>query len=348
MNPFVKMIMIISLITGTLMAITSSHWILAWIGLEINTFAILPLMNQKYYPRTIEATTKYFIIQTAAATMLLFSTILNAWLTGEWEIQQTSHPLILMLVTIALMLKMGLAPLHAWFPEVMQGLKFSTGLILSTLQKLAPFSLLLQLTVGMPILMSIFGLLSILIGGWGGMNQTQTRKILSYSSIAHFGWMLLIIQYMPSLAFTAFMIYVIMTSTMFMMFWFNQSTTMNTLLTSWPKTPALLIIMPLILMSLGGLPPLTGFIPKWFILSELVKHNLVILSTTAALVSLMSFSFYLRMSYAMAHTSSPNFTFMTLPWHIETTYPLLPLAICIGLSIYILPLASMILAMTPY
>nr|AAF03018.1 NADH dehydrogenase subunit II [Maratecoara lacortei] len=343
MSPFILVILTLSLIMGTLMAITTSHWIMAWIGLEINTFAILPFMSQKQYPRTIEATMKYFIIQTSATTMLLFAIIMNAWVTGEWGIQQTNHPLTLTMTTTALLMKMGLAPLHAWFPEIMQGLNFLSGLILSTWQKLAPFSLLLQLVNNNPNLTSILGLLSILVGGWGGLNQTQTRKILSYSSIAHLGWMLLISRYMPKLALLAFIIYTIMTFAMFTMLWFNQSTTLKMLSTSLIKTPALMVIMPLILMSLGGLPPLTGFLPKWLILSELAKQNLTLFATTAALASLMSLFFYLRLSYTTAFTISPNFISMTVPWRIKTLFPTLPLAISVGLSLYLLPLSSMLL-----
>lgn len=91
------------------------------------------------------------------------------------------------MVYIALGLKIGLAPLHIWLPEVLQGLDLTTGLIISTWQKLAPFAILAQLSAhASPILIAI-GLLSTLVGGWGGLNQTQLRKILAYSSIAHLG-----------------------------------------------------------------------------------------------------------------------------------------------------------------
>lgn len=84
-------------------------------------------------------------------------------------------------------MKVGLAPTHFWLPEVLQGLDLTTGLILSTWQKVAPFALLLQIPHHNPTLLVILGLLSTLIGGWGGLNQTQLRKILAYSSIAHLG-----------------------------------------------------------------------------------------------------------------------------------------------------------------
>nr|AAF02972.1 NADH dehydrogenase subunit II [Melanorivulus violaceus] len=347
MSPPVLMIMIFSLSMGTLITMTSSHWLLAWMGLEINTFAILPLMAQNYCPRTMEAMIKYFIIQTTAATMLLFSSISNAWLTGQWDIQQMNHPIPLTMIIIALALKLGLAPMHAWFPEVIQGLTLPTGLVLSTWQKLAPLSLMLQLPVNNAFLLTTLGLLSILMGGWGGLNQTQLRKILGYSSIAHLGWMVLVLQYLPSLTFLAFMTYIILTFSMFLTFWYNQATTINALATSWTKTPIIAAITPLTLLSLGGLPPLTGFLPKWMILSELTKQELMLAATTAALSALLSLYFYLRLSYAMALTTSPNNLPATLPWRINFLHPTTPLAISTAISLCLLPLAPTALALFP-
>nr|AAT91080.1 NADH dehydrogenase subunit 2 [Anablepsoides ornatus] len=344
MSPPVSIIMLLSLCMGTLITITSSHWLLAWMGLEINTFAIIPLMTQKYSPRAMEATIKYFIMQTTAATMLLFASISNAWLTGQWDIQHMNHPVPLTMITIALALKLGMAPVHAWFPEVLQGLNLPTGLILSTWQKLAPLSLMIQLPTHNTILLSILGMLSILMGGWGGLNQTQLRKILGYSSIAHLGWMALILQYMPSLTLLAFMTYIILTFSMFLTFWYNQSTTINTLSTSWTKTPILSAITPLILLSLGGLPPLTGFLPKWMILSELTKQELMLTATTAALSTLLSLYFYLRMSYAMTLTTSPNNLPATLPWRSNFLQPTTTLATTSLISLSLLPLTPTAIA----
>nr|AAF02994.1 NADH dehydrogenase subunit II [Anablepsoides stagnatus] len=345
MSPHILIIMVFSLTMGTLITITSSHWLLAWMGLEINTFAIIPFMTQKYNPRAMEATIKYFIIQTTAATMLLFASISNAWLTGQWDILQMIHPLPLTMISIALALKLGLAPMHAWFPEVLQGLTLPTGLILSTWQKLAPFSLLLQLPSNNPMLLTTLGLLSIMMGGWGGLNQTQLRKILGYSSVAHLGWMVLILQYMPSLSFLAFTMYIILTFSMFLTFWFNQSNTINALSTSWTKTPILSAITPLILLSLGGLPPLTGFLPKWMILSELTKQELNLIATTAALSALLSLYFYLRLSYAMTLTSSPNNLPATLPWRINFLQTTMPLTITTTISLCLLPLSPTVLSL---
>nr|AAT91086.1 NADH dehydrogenase subunit 2 [Laimosemion geayi] len=344
MSPLMLFLMLSSLTAGTLITLTSTHWLMAWMGLEINTFAILPLMIKKYHPRAMEATTKYFIIQTTAATMLLFATTSNAWTTGQWEIQQMNDTLPLAIITLALMLKMGLAPLHPWFPEVLQGLSFSTGLILSTWQKLAPFSLMLQISSFNSTLLIIFGLTSILMGGWGGLNQTQLRKILGYSSVAHLGWMILVMQYSLNLAFLTFITYVTLTFSMFLMFMFNQASTINMLSLSSTKTPILSAITPLIFLSLGGLPPLTGFLPKWLILTELTKQDMMIAATVAALSALLSLYFYLRLSYAMTLYMSPNNLPATLSWRLSPAQNTVPLAISTTLSLLLLPIMPSILA----
>nr|YP_004123136.1 NADH dehydrogenase subunit 2 [Cottus hangiongensis]ABY80720.1 NADH dehydrogenase subunit 2 [Cottus hangiongensis] len=338
MNPYILSTLLFGLGLGTTLTFASSHWLLAWMGLEMNTLAIIPLMAQHHHPRAVEATTKYFLTQATGAAMLLFASTTNAWLTGQWDIQQMSHPLPVTMVTLALALKVGLAPLHSWLPEVIQGLDLTTGLILSTWQKLAPFALLLQVQPTNTTLLVTLGLASTLVGGWGGLNQTQLRKILAYSSIAHLGWMILVVQYSPSLTILALLTYIIMTLSTFLVFKLNSSTTINALATSWAKAPALTSLTPLLLLSLGGLPPLTGFMPKWLILQELAKQELASTATFAALTALLSLYFYLRLSYAMALTMSPNNTAGTTPWRLPSSQITLPLAVSTSATLLLLPL----------
>nr|ALP86173.1 NADH dehydrogenase subunit 2 [Eleotris oxycephala]BAJ07657.1 NADH dehydrogenase subunit 2 [Eleotris oxycephala] len=345
MNPYILSLLLFGLGLGTTITFASSHWLLAWMGLEINTLAILPLMAQHHHPRAIEATTKYFLTQATAAATLLFASTTNAWLTGQWDIQQMSHPIALTMVTLALALKIGLAPLHTWLPEVLQGLDLTTGLILSTWQKLAPFALLLQISKSDQTMLIILALASTLVGGWGGLNQTQLRKILAYSSIAHLGWMMLIIQFAPSLTFLALLAYFVMTFSAFLTFKINNSTTINTLATSWAKTPIITAILPMTLLSLGGLPPLTGFMPKWLILQELTKQGLAATATIAALTALLSLYFYLRLSYAMTLTMSPNNLTGTTPWRLNSSQLSLPLASSTLMASALLPLTPAITAL---
>nr|UEX93223.1 NADH dehydrogenase subunit 2 [Gymnothorax reticularis] len=345
MNPWVMFILIASLGLGTTITFASSHWLMAWMGLEINTLAIIPLMAQQHHPRAVEATTKYFLTQAAAAALMLFATTSNAWLIGEWHIQQLSHPLTAAVTMVSLGMKIGLAPTHLWLPEVLQGLDLTTGLILSTWQKLAPMILIYQLAPNVnTVLLVIIGLTSTLIGGWGGLNQTQLRKILAYSSIAHMGWMIMVLKYSPNLMLLNLAIYIIMTSTAFMTLKTLSTTSINTLSVAWTKAPTMTTIAMLTMLSLGGLPPLTGFMPKWMILQELTKQDLNTTATLMALAALLSLFFYLRLCYSMTLTSGPNTSINKAPWRVKTmtTSPLPLMAVA---SLTMLPITPAAMAL---
>nr|WNH21518.1 NADH dehydrogenase subunit 2 [Labrisomus nuchipinnis] len=332
---------------GTTLAFTSTHWLLAWMGLEINTLAILPLMTKTHTPRAVEAATKYFLTQAASTAVLLFAATLNAFLTGQWIIMDLTDPICSTLIILALGLKLGMAPLHAWLPDVMQGLEYSTGLVVATWQKFAPVAMLLQIHHASPTLVLAIGLLSTLIGGWGGLNQTQVRKILAYSSIAHLGWLTLVYLFMPSLSILALATYTVTTCSAFLIFNFTSAKTIASLSISWAKTPALIIICPLVLLSLGGLPPLTGFAPKWLILITLVQTGASLLGTIAALTALFSLYYYLRVSYAIALTIAPHTLSGLTPWRVLAHRPPLPLALTTVAATCLLPLVplAVVLAM---
>nr|YP_009115344.1 NADH dehydrogenase subunit 2 [Leptobotia taeniops]AJA32713.1 NADH dehydrogenase subunit 2 [Leptobotia taeniops]BAU45872.1 NADH dehydrogenase subunit 2 [Leptobotia taeniops] len=347
MNPYVFAILLSSLGLGTTLTFASSHWLLAWMGLEINTLAIIPLMAQHHHPRAVEATTKYFLTQATAAAMILFASTTNAWITGEWDINNMSHPLASTMAMTALALKIGLAPMHFWMPEVLQGLDLLTGLIMSTWQKLAPFALIIQVAPTIdPALLTSLGLLSTLVGGWGGLNQTQLRKILAYSSIAHMGWMIIILQYTPQLTLIALGTYIFMTSAAFLTLKMASTTKINTLTTTWSKSPILATTTALTLLSLGGLPPLTGFMPKWLILQELAKQELPLTATLMALAALLSLYFYLRLCYAMTLTISPSTTNSITPWRALTTQSTIPLALSTTIALGLLPITPAVLTLT--
>nr|WBR66334.1 NADH dehydrogenase subunit 2 [Microphysogobio nikolskii] len=344
MNPYVLMILLSSLGLGTTLTFASSHWLLAWMGLEINTLAIVPLMAQHHHPRAVEATTKYFLTQATAAAMILFASTTNAWITGEWDMNNMSSPIASTMVITALALKIGLAPMHFWMPEVLQGLDLLTGLILSTWQKLAPLALIIQTSQAIdPLLLTSLGLMSTLAGGWGGLNQTQLRKILAYSSIAHMGWMIIVLQYAPQLTLLALGTYIFMTSAAFLTLKTSSATKINTLAMAWSNSPILTTTAALVLLSLGGLPPLTGFMPKWLILQELTKQGLPATATVMALAALLSLYFYLRLCYAMTLTISPNTTNSTTPWRVKTTQTSLPLTISTTIALGLLPVTPAIL-----
>nr|YP_008816349.1 NADH dehydrogenase subunit 2 [Nidirana okinavana]BAO04485.1 NADH dehydrogenase subunit 2 [Nidirana okinavana] len=337
MNPLAMTIFLLSLAIGTTTTLLSYHWLLAWVGLEINTLAIIPLMTKMPHPRAIEAATKYFLTQATASALVLFSALINAWQTGEWSINSLTD-LPMNALSIALMMKLGLAPMHFWMPEVLQGISLPTGLILSTWQKIAPMILLLQTSHLINLNLAItLGLTSILVGGWGGIGQTQLRKIMAFSSIGHLGWMIIVLKFNPQLSLFNFLIYIIMTTAMFMSLISISTTKMSEISMSWTKAPALTSTTLLALLSLAGLPPLTGFAPKLLIIMELIKQNATLLATLIMFTSLLALFFYLRLTYVTTLTLSPNTSNSLLPWRATTKVSLMA-AITNTLALTLLPL----------
>nr|AAP94571.1 NADH dehydrogenase subunit II [Anolis cybotes] len=344
MSPTIFSIILSSLSTGTIITMTSHHWLMAWIGLEINTLAIIPIISMQHNPRSTEAATKYFLTQAAASSLILFSSLINAWQTGTWDITQLSTTQSCILLTMALSMKLGLAPLHFWLPEVTQGSTMFSALIIMTWQKLAPMSLIYLTSNNLSTTtLLVMGLISTTIGGWAGLNQTQTRKIMAYSSIAHLGWMATISSIMTNILVMNLIIYLLLTMAMFNSLIITKSKTIQDLSTTWTSSPYLTVLMMLTLLSLGGLPPLTGFIPKWLILEQLVTQNLIMLAFFLTMATLLSLFFYLRLTYTTTLTLSPNTMQTKFKWRFKLNLFTPPMAMTLTMAIFLLPMMPTLL-----
>nr|ABA41159.1 NADH dehydrogenase subunit 2 [Stenocercus chota] len=343
MNPTIALLILSSLATGTVITASSFHWFMAWIGLEMNTLAIIPIISKQHHPRATEAAIKYFLTQAAASALILFSSTMNAWQLGTWDITQPTNPTSSILLTIALAMKLGLAPTHFWLPEVLQGTTMTTALIISTWQKLAPMALiyLTANNLSSPTLI-LMGTLSTCIGGWGGINQTQTRKIMAYSSIAHFGWMAAISTMLTNIMMLNLIIYIMMTITMFTALIMTKSKTIQNMTTTWALSPALTTATLLTLLSLSGLPPLTGFMPKWLIINELIHQNFIITTSLMTMSTLLSLFFYLRLTYTTTLTLAPSTPNTTYKWRFPPTLST-PMTTTIPITLMTLPITPLII-----
>nr|YP_010568227.1 NADH dehydrogenase subunit 2 [Tupaia glis]UZC57647.1 NADH dehydrogenase subunit 2 [Tupaia glis]UZC57660.1 NADH dehydrogenase subunit 2 [Tupaia glis] len=327
MNPLIMTAITLTILLGTLITMSSSHWLLAWMGMEMNMLAFIPVLMKKPSPRSTEAAVKYFITQATASMILMMAILINASYSGQWTITKVSNSTASLLMTIALFMKLGLSPFHFWVPEVTQGVSLQSGMILLTWQKLAPMSILCQIAASLDTkITTLAALTSILVGGWGGLNQTQLRKIMAYSSIAHMGWMIAILPYSISATVLNLIIYILITTAVFMILNLNNSTTTLSLSQLWNNTPFLTTMLMILLLSLGGLPPLTGFLPKWIIIQEMTKNDNVILPTLMAMMALLNLYFYMRLIYTTTLTMfpSPNNTKMKLKFDNKKGTFLLP------------------------
>nr|YP_009651431.1 NADH dehydrogenase subunit 2 [Blarina brevicauda]QDA22151.1 NADH dehydrogenase subunit 2 [Blarina brevicauda] len=346
MNPLILCIILATIITGTTIVMMSSHWFMVWIGFEMNMLAIIPMLMKNYNPRSMEASTKYFMTQATASMILMLAIIMNLLYSGQWTITNITNPTASMLMTLALVMKLGLAPFHFWVPEVTQGISLSSGMILLTWQKIAPLSILYQIhpSINLDLLLTM-SILSILIGGWGGLNQTQLRKIMAYSSIAHMGWMTAVLAYEPSIMLLNLTVYITMTISTFMLFIYSSSTTTLTLSHTWNKMPTITVLVLTIMLSLGGLPPLTGFLPKWMIIQELTKNDSIIMPTMMAILSLLNLFFYMRLTYSTTLTMFPTTNNNKMKWQFENTKQTPLMAPLIVISTMTLPLTPLLITL---
>nr|WEM14644.1 NADH dehydrogenase subunit 2 [Canis lupus familiaris] len=343
MKPPILIIIMATVMTGTMIVMLSSHWLLIWIGFEMNMLAIIPILMKKYNPRAMEASTKYFLTQATASMLLMMGVTINLLYSGQWVISKISNPIASIMMTTALTMKLGLSPFHFWVPEVTQGVTLMSGMILLTWQKIAPMSILYQISPSINTnLLMLMALTSVLVGGWGGLNQTQLRKIMAYSSIAHMGWMAAIITYNPTMMILNLTLYILMTLSTFMLFMLNSSTTTLSLSHMWNKFPLITSMILILMLSLGGLPPLSGFIPKWMIIQELTKNNMIIIPTLMAITALLNLYFYLRLTYSTALTMFPSTNNMKMKWQFEYTKKATLLPPLIITSTMLLPLTPML------
>nr|YP_004935424.1 NADH dehydrogenase subunit 2 [Oryx gazella]AET63119.1 NADH dehydrogenase subunit 2 [Oryx gazella] len=343
MNPITFTIILTTIMFGTIIVMISSHWLLIWIGFEMNMLAIIPIMMKKYNPRATEASTKYFLTQSTASMLLMMAVIINLMFSGQWTVMKLFNPTASMLVTAALTMKLGMAPFHFWVPEGTQGISLSSGLILLTWQKPAPVSVLYQISppINLNLILSL-SILSIMIGGWGGLNQTQLQKIMAYSSIARMGCMTAALRPNPTTMPLNPVTCVIKTSPMSTLFMAHSATATRSLSHPRTKAPMITALVPGTLLSTGGLPPLSGFMPKWVIIQEMTKNDNSILPTLMAITALLSLYFYMRLTYSTTLTMFPSTNNMKMKWQFSTMKQMTLLPTTGVLSTKLLPLTPIL------
>nr|ADU55099.1 NADH dehydrogenase subunit 2 [Dosidicus gigas] len=292
---------ILIMIMGTLFSLSSSHWLTMWMGLEINLMGFLPLMNIKGKTLEAEASMKYFIIQSMSSSILIISSVLMYNNTLSWYSMFTDSTFSLMII-LSLVLKLGGAPLHFWMPSIAKQMSWSILFMMFTWQKLAPLLMLSLVNSNLMVVMLI-SMASTIVGSVMALNQTNIQLIMTYSSISHLGWMLSMITINSSLTMMYFFTYIMISMPLMNMlsmtlgnhlFMLTQQTKMNNMI------PISLIL------SLGGLPPLLGFMSKLIILISLIEMKLMMLAMFMFVGTLISLYFYLNMSLMLMIKSYKN------------------------------------------
>nr|QWC54293.1 NADH dehydrogenase subunit 2 [Jebusaea hammerschmidtii] len=295
MIKFYKLMFFNTLVIGTLITISSYSWLSMWMGLEINLLSMLPLMKNQKNIMPSESALKYFITQALASSVLLFSiiTIMNI---NEF-IPQNSNNFMMMVMNSALLTKMGAAPFHFWFPEIMEGLEWTCCLIMLTWQKIAPMIILMH-NCKMIIFLSVIIIFSSIVGGMMGLNQISLRKILAYSSINHMGWMIASMMNYQTIWINYFVIYSIISFNIIMILKTTNTYMIKQLTSSMNQNKMLKLLFIMNFLSLGGIPPLLGFFPKWLTINSLVMNNFFALSMILITMTLITLFFYLRLTFS--------------------------------------------------
>nr|YP_009531180.1 NADH dehydrogenase subunit 2 [Ornebius fuscicerci]AXY63937.1 NADH dehydrogenase subunit 2 [Ornebius fuscicerci] len=299
------------LIMGTMVTISANSWLATWMGLEINLLSFIPLISNSTNMFSSEAALFYFLIQAVASSLLLFFMMIFLIMEKNLiEIQNIFYNLI----SITLFMKLGASPFHYWLPKVMEGLTWMNCLILTTWQKLAPFSILILL-MKTSLWFNLISLTSIIVGAIGGVNQTSLRKIMAYSSINHIGWMILILQFNNSIWLVYFTTYSIMNFSLMFLFSSYQISHINQfMLDNLVNSKYTNFFISMNFLSLSGLPPFIGFLPKWLII-ESMQMNLFTNFMLVILIisSILTLFYYLRISLKIFMFASLSNKWLILP-----------------------------------
>nr|QXT44024.1 NADH dehydrogenase subunit 2 [Ateuchotermes sp. CAM021] len=284
-----------TLVSGMLVSVSSNSWLGAWMGLEINLMSFIPLMSNVKNMYNTEASLKYFIVQVLASATLLFMVVMKTLTEDLFSLESNSYTP--MIICTPLLLKSGAAPLHWWFPGVMEGLSWENCALLMTIQKAAPLMLMSYLIEMSMFTLSII-MLSTIVGAIGGLNQTSMRKILTYSSINHTGWMLIALTTSETMWLVYFMTYVMLALTVVSAIKLSGVSFINQTMLTNKENTLIKFLMFTSLLSLAGLPPFLGFMPKWIVIQAMITNNMTPLAVIMVVMSLATLYYYLKISYS--------------------------------------------------
>nr|YP_009349792.1 NADH dehydrogenase subunit 2 [Zichya baranovi]AQM39863.1 NADH dehydrogenase subunit 2 [Zichya baranovi] len=331
-----KILFMFTLMLGTLISVTSTSWLGIWMGLEINLLSFIPLMTNTKNIMSTEAALKYFLIQALASALLLFSIIIMS----SWpNLPLTQNNIFYTMISSTLLLKMGAAPFHFWFPGVMEGLSWENCFILMTWQKIAPL-MLLSYVLETSMFITFIILSSIIIGSLGGLNQSSLRKLMAYSSINHVGWMISAMTVGENMWELYFLIYLILSLSIILMFSLFEVYHINQNFLTLTDNRNSKVLMFLLLLSLGGLPPFLGFLPKWLIIQTLSELNYQFTIVIMVITTLITLFYYLRLTFTAFLFSYTELKSYSTAYYNPSTYLLI--LVLTSLSTLGLPISSIL------
>jgi NADH-quinone oxidoreductase subunit N len=321
---------------GTMVMISANSFLSVYLGLELLSLCLYAMvaLNRDVAAST-EAAMKYFVLGALASGQLLYGMSMIYGATGSLllpEVAARAGSLVagsesartllvfgLVFVVAGLAFKLGVVPFHMWIPDVYQGASTAVTLVIGTAPKIAAFAMALrllvnglaELAVDWQQMLTVLAVLSMAIGNITAIAQTNLKRMLAYSTIAHMGFMLLgllsgvvggnrlnaVDAYGAAMFYTA--VYVLMSLGAFGVLLLAsragfECERLEDMKGMNRRDPWLAFLMLLVMFSLAGVPPLAGFYAKFAVISAVVQAGQVWLAVTAVLFSLVGAFYYLR------------------------------------------------------
>ncbi len=321
--------LILFALTGGVLMSSFNNMVMLFLGIEILSISmyILAGSNKKSLASN-EAAFKYFLMGSFATGFLLFGIALIYGATGSFDIDVISTRLSegnmnssvmlfagILLTMIAMSFKVSAAPFHFWAPDVYQGAPTVITAFMSTVVKTAAIAAFFRLFIHTFTSMAeiwhtalmIISAATILVGNITAVYQTNVKRMLAYSSIAHAGYMLMAIVSMNTSAPSALLFYAIAYSVSsiasFTILLMVSNSTGNDSIESFyglgKKNPFLAVMTVISMLSLAGIPPTAGFFAKYYIFIAAMENHMIPLVLIAILGSLIGVFYYFRVIVAM-------------------------------------------------
>lgn len=273
-----------------------------WIGIELNLLSFIFIIIHEKTIFNTERRIKYFIIQAIGSLIFLFAIRINIIFYNESSLINSIVP------PLALIFKSGMAPLHSWTPPIVRKFSFLGIFIFLTWQKIVPLFILFT---SWSSLIIWIGLINIITGRIRGINQSSLHKILIFSSINNIGWILIRIIESVLLFLLFFLCYTIIN---FLLIKFICTYKIKWLIQIKSNEINIKFYFLSLIISLAGLPPFLGFLPKWLVIKKL-SESFPIFTFTAIIFSVFTLFFYLKSSITIIISYTT-----TSKWNINSSF----------------------------
>ena len=348
---------IIFTLAGAVMMISYSNLVMLFVGIETLSISLYVLAgSRKNNLASNEAALKYFIMGAFATCILLLGMVLIYGITGSFRLEEIAEFLNnnggnfslllsggILLIMIGLLFKVSAAPFHFWAPDVYEGSPNIITLLMATVVKIAAFAGFFRLFISCfsgvsnywKDVLSVVIVLTLIIGHFAALRQSNLKRFITYSGIAHVGYMLLTIITLNENSSNALFYYLLSYSLasigafiMVMILAEEENPVDSKSLKGIArKNPMVALFFTVTLLSLAGIPPMSGFFAKYYIFSEALKNGYIGLVLIAVITALVGIYYYFRIIADMYSTKTNEKTLNISPIQKNV------LAVCSALSL---------------